>query len=54
MDIKENTLYFTLNHENVVEENETLRDLGIILSSDLKFSKHIDKITSTVNKKDGS
>ena len=52
-EIKENTLYFTPNQENVIEEKETLRDLGVILSSNMKFSEHIDKITATVNKKMG-
>ena len=52
-EIKDNTVYFTPNHEDVVEEKDMLRDLGVILSSDLKFSDHIDKVEATVSKKIG-
>ena len=51
--IKENSIYFTPDYDNVIEEKETLRDLGVILSSDMKFSEHVEKIVATVNQKMG-
>ena len=33
-----------------IEEKETLKDLGVQLSNDLSFNKHIDKAVSTCNK----
>ena len=51
--LKENTVYFTPNMESPIEEKDTLRDLGIILTSDMKFKAHIDKVTATVNQKMG-
>ena len=44
-------MYFTEETENVIEQFSELRDLGIILSDDAKFSKHIDKIVKTVRQK---
>ena len=48
-ELKNNTMYFTEETENVIEQFSELRDLGIILSDDAKFSKHIDKIVKTVH-----
>ena len=52
-DLNKNFIYLTPNQEEIIEEKEDLRDLGIILSNDMKFSAHIDKVTDTVNKKMG-
>ena len=52
-ELKENTLYFTENTESIIEEFTELRDLGIILSNDAKFSKHVDKVANTVRQKTG-
>ena len=35
--IKKNTLYFTNNYEHLIERFTSLRDLGVILSEDLKI-----------------
>ena len=51
--IKMNTLYFTPNMENVIDEKDELRDLGVIMSKDMKFSKHVAKICSSVRQKTG-
>ena len=51
--LKNNTVYFTPEHENVIEEKDDIKDLGVILSSDMKFSKHVEKVIATVNKKMG-
>ena len=50
-ELKNNTIYFTEEMENVIEQFSSLRDLGIILSDDGKFSEHIDKVVKTVRQK---
>ena len=52
-DLKNRTMYFTENMENVIEQFPELRDLGIILSDDAKFTKHVDKVVKTVRQKAG-
>ena len=37
-DIKENTVYFTPGHEDVIDQQENIKDLGNFLSADMKFS----------------
>lgn len=51
--IKKDTLYFTSNMEEVINQFSSLRDLGIIMSDDAKFSAHIDKVTTKVRQKVG-
>ena len=46
-------MYFTEDTENVIEQFSELRDLGIILSDDAKFNKHVDKVVKTVRQKAG-
>ena len=41
-EIKENTVYFTPDQNGIIEEKETLRDLGVILSADMKFAEHVN------------
>ena len=48
-----NTQYFTPDMESVIEEKSQLRDLGIIMSNDMKFSHHVSKICKTVRQKTG-
>ena len=52
-DIKNNTMYFTANMEEVIDQFSTLRDLGVILSDDAKFDMHIQKVVSKVRQKIG-
>ena len=52
-DIKNNTLYFTDNTDNVIERFTSLRDLGIILSEDAKFNDHIERVSKKVRQKVG-
>ena len=40
--IKESTAYFTPNYENVIEEKDCLRDLGIIMANDASFSNMLN------------
>ena len=51
--IKKDTLYFTSNMEEVIDQFSSLRDLGIIMSDDAKFSAHIDKVITKVRQKVG-
>ena len=52
-DLKDNTCYFTRGMEDVINQFDTLRDLGIILSDDGKFSKHVEKVVKQVRTKVG-
>ena len=52
-DIKEDTLYFTDNYENIIDRYSSLRDLGVILSEDGKFKLHIEKVAMKVRQKVG-
>ena len=52
-EIKENTVYFTNEMEDVIEQFDNLRDLGVIMTDDAKFSKHIDKVVKQVRQKVG-
>ena len=47
------TLYFTENTENIVERQETIRDLGVMMSDDASFKDHIDKVMKKVRQKTG-
>ena len=51
--LKESTHYFTSNHEEIIEEKESLRDLGIIMSNDGSFSNHVEHVCSKVRQKSG-
>ena len=52
-DIREDTLYFIDNYENIIERYSSLRDLGVILSEDGKFKLHIEKVATKVRQKIG-
>ena len=52
-DLKNDTLYFTENVENIVERKETIRDLGVMMSDDASFKDHIDKVMKKVRQKTG-
>ena len=51
--LKDSTFYLTPNYENIIEEKESLRDLGIIMANDASFSQHIEKVCSKVKQKSG-
>ena len=46
-------MYFTKGMEDTIDQFSSLRDLGVILSDDGKFSAHIDKIERQVRQKTG-
>ena len=45
------TSYLTPDCEDLIEVKDSLRDLGIIMSDDATFKKHIDKVCTTVKQK---
>ena len=46
--IKNNTIYFTTNMEEVIDQFLSLRDLGVIMSDSARFDDHIEKVATTV------
>ena len=52
-EIKNNTIYFTTNMEEVIEQFSSLRDLGVIMSDTARFDDHIEKVATTVRRKIG-
>ena len=52
-ELKQNTNYFTRDMEDVIEQFSNLRDLGIIMSDDGKFTQHVDKVVKQVRQKSG-
>jgi hypothetical protein len=51
--MENDTLYFTSNMEDVIEEMDKCRDLGIIMENTAKFDSHIDKVCKQVRQKCG-
>ena len=51
--LKDSTVYMTPKYEDIIEEKETLRDLGVIMSNDASFSNHVDFVCSKVRQKSG-
>ena len=51
--LKEDTTYFSGDYEDIIEEKESTRDLGIIMQNDGSFSLHIEKVCSQVRQKSG-
>ena len=47
------TQFTSLGHLNVIDQKDNIQDLRILLSSDMKFLKHVDKVITAVNKKMG-
>ena len=52
-DLKNDTLYFTDDTTDIIERFETLRDLGVILSEEATFDKHIEHVVKKVRQKAG-
>ena len=53
IEIKENTSYFSGETDEIIEEKESTRDLGIIMQNDASFNEHIEKICKKVRQKSG-
>ena len=41
-ELKNSTFYLTPNQDEIIEEKECLRDLGILMSNDATFSSHVE------------
>ena len=52
-DLKNNTIYFTGNTEDIIEQLPSFRDLGIIISDNAKFDDHVEKVVKIVRQKIG-
>ena len=52
-DIKDGTSYFTDDTNDIIERFETLRDLGVILSDNATFDKHVEHVAKKVRQKTG-
>ena len=52
-EIKDSTDYLTPNADSLIERKECVRDLGIQISDDAKFSSHIEYVSSKVKQKCG-
>ena len=52
-EIKESTTYFSGDTEEVIEEKESTRDLGVIMQSDACFDEQIEKVCKKVRQKAG-
>ena len=52
-DIKENTTYFSGDTDEIIEEKESTKDLGVIMQNDANFSEHIERVCSKVRHKSG-
>ena len=52
-EIKENTSYFSGDTDEIIEERESTRDLGVIMQNDAGFEEHIEKVCKKVRQKSG-
>ena len=52
-ELKNNTMYFTGQMEEVITQFSSLRDLGVIMTDDAKFDSHIEKVVRKVRQKVG-
>ena len=46
-------MYFTARMEDVIQQFDSIWDLGVIVSDDARFDRHLDKVISTVRQKIG-
>ena len=53
VDLKESTDYFAGNFDEVIERFSTMRDLGVHISEDAKFTDHIENVCKKVRQKCG-
>ena len=42
-DLKDDTVYFTENMSNIIEQFETIKDLGVVMNDQATFKNHIEK-----------
>ena len=51
--IKNDTNYFTEEMEEIIEQVNCCRDLGVTVSDNCKFDQHIDNVCNRVRQKSG-
>ena len=51
--LKEDTNYFTPGMDQIIEEKEVLRDLGVMMANDATFTNHVSTVCKKVNQKSG-
>ena len=51
--LKTNYLYLTPGADDIIHEVETVKDLGVFIDNDLKFTSHINKLLTKVKQKVG-
>ena len=49
-DMKESTTYFSGETDEVIEELEEIRDLGIVMQNDASFTNQIEKASKKLDK----
>ena len=52
-DIKDDTLYFTENMSNIIDQFETIKDLGVVMNDQATFKNHIEKALKKARQKMG-
>ena len=52
-DLKNGTMYFTPGMDEVIEEKESLRDLGVMMTNSASFNNHINLVCKKVIQKSG-
>ena len=50
-DLKNSTMYFTANMEDVIQQLSYIWDLGVMISDDARFDTHIAKVVSNLGKR---
>ena len=53
IEMKESTLYFSGDTEEIIEEKESIRDLGVIMQNDASFTKQVEKVSAKARQKAG-
>ena len=53
LNLKDDTNYFTPGMEDIIEEKEVLRDLGVMMANDATFTHHVNLVCKKVNQKSG-
>ena len=51
--IKEETVYFTEEMKEIIEQVNSTKDLGVIVTDDAKFDAHIDSMCEKVRQRSG-
>ena len=53
IELRDSTNFFTPNFEEMIEEKETIKDLGVLVDTDLRYSSQIMSAVSKARRKLG-